>query len=94
MDVRNFESKQDVLIASKRTKPTFYSQNPDPTSQILFGLVIGFVDEFVDEFGYFSLEELEGARGPLGLPIERDEHFEPTSLEELRDHYRDKGYAK
>ena len=28
MDVRNFGSKQDVLIASKRTKPTFYSQNP------------------------------------------------------------------
>lgn len=28
MDVRIFGSKQDVLIASKRTKPTFYSQNP------------------------------------------------------------------
>lgn len=56
---------------------------------IFFGLVIG----FEAEFGYFSLSELESLRGPLGLPIERDLHFEPRSLEELRNHYRDSGYA-
>ena len=69
---------------------TWYASEYDPTTQILFGLVIG----FEAEFGYFSLEELESVRGPLGLPIERDKHFEPTSLDELPDHYRDKGYAK
>ena len=47
-----------------------------------------------DELGYFSLDELEEARGPLGLRIERDEHFKPASLEEIRQHYRDQGYAK
>jgi hypothetical protein len=26
---------------------------------------------------YFVLSELESARGPLGLPIERDLYFEP-----------------
>ena len=56
---------------------------------IFFGFVIG----FEPEFGYFSLSELESVRGPLGLPIERDLHFEPKSLEELRNHYQDKGYA-
>jgi hypothetical protein len=56
---------------------------------ICFGLVIG----FEAEFGYFSVRELESVRGPLGLPIERDLHFEPKSLEELRDHYQEKGYA-
>ena len=56
---------------------------------IFFGLVIG----FEAEFGYFSLSELESVRGPLGLPIERDLHFDPKSLEELRKHYRDNGYA-
>ena len=56
---------------------------------IFFGLVIG----FEAEFGYFSLSELESVRGPLGLPIERDLHFDPKSLEELRNHYRDNGYA-
>ena len=48
---------------------------------------------FEAEFGYFSVRELESVRGPLGLPIERDLHFEPRSLEELRDHYREKGFA-
>ncbi len=56
---------------------------------IFFGLVIG----FVPELGYFSLKELQSARGSLGLPIERDLHFEPKSLGELRDHYEEKGYA-
>ena len=56
---------------------------------IFFGFVIG----FEPEFGYFSLSELESVRGPLGLPIERDLHFKPTSLEELRNHYQEKGYA-
>lgn len=69
---------------------TWYASEYDPSAQVFFGYVIG----FFDELGYFTLEELEGARGPLGLPIERDEHFEPTSLEELREHYRQKGYAK
>ncbi len=69
---------------------TWYASEYDSTAQIFFGYVIG----FFDELGYFSLEELEEARGPLGLPIERDEHFKPTSLEKLREHYREKGYAK
>ena len=56
---------------------------------IFFGLVIG----FEAEFGYFSLSELESVKGPLGLPIERDLHFQPKSLRELRDHYKEHGYA-
>ena len=30
------------------------------------------------ELGYLILSELAAARGPLGLPIERDLHFVPT----------------
>jgi hypothetical protein len=37
----------------------------------------GFVCGLDDEWGYFVLSELESARGPLGLPIERDLYFEP-----------------
>lgn len=37
----------------------------------------GFVCGMDDEWGYFVLSELESARGPLGLPIERDLYFEP-----------------
>ena len=43
----------------------------------------GLVEGFETEYGYFSLSELESARGPLGLPIERDLYFEPTPLVEL-----------
>ena len=43
----------------------------------------GLVDGHVKELGYFSLAELESVRGPLGLPIERDLHWQPTTLEEI-----------
>ncbi len=46
---------------------------------IFFGLVIG----LERELGYFSLAELESARGPLNLPIERDLYFTPTPLAQL-----------
>jgi hypothetical protein len=32
------------------------------------------------ELGYVSLAELSALRGPLGLPVERDEHFIPKTL--------------
>ncbi len=41
-----------------------------------FGYVVG----HYPELGYFSLKELESIRGPLGLPIERDFHFESPRL--------------
>lgn len=49
-----------------------------------FGLVSG----FEVELGYFTLSELEEVRGGLGLPIERDLYFEPTTLEELQKYHR------
>lgn len=45
-----------------------------------FGLVQG----HEEELGYFSLSELQEGRGPLGLPIERDLHFSPEPLSEVR----------
>ena len=44
-----------------------------------FGLVNG----FEKELGYFSLSELESVKGPLGLKIERDMYFVPTTIKEL-----------
>jgi len=45
----------------------------------LFGLVEG----QCKELGYVSLKELEEVRGPMGLPIERDLHWQPKTLEEI-----------
>jgi hypothetical protein len=41
------------------------------------------VDGHFKELGDFSLAELESARGPMGLPIERDLHWTPKTLKEI-----------
>lgn len=43
----------------------------------------GLVDGHDKEYGYFMLSELEEVQGPLGMPIERDLHFKPKTLEEI-----------
>ena len=45
------------------------------------------------ELGYVSMAELRALRGPLGLPLERDEHFEAEKTisayaDEARTHGR------
>ena len=40
----------------------------------------GLVDGFEKELGYFLLSELEKVKGPLGLQIERDLYWKPTTL--------------
>lgn len=52
---------------------------------IFFGYVIG----FEEEWGYFSLNELQSERGPLDVPIvERDLHFTPGPLEDVIAKFR------
>ena len=53
--------------------------SPQGDDFIFFGLVEG----HERELGYFSLAELQKVRGPLGLPIERDLHWTPKTLEEI-----------
>lgn len=59
---------------------TWYASEFDG-EDIFFGVVKG----FETELGYFSLAELESVRGPFGLRIERDLHFNPVSLQEILD---------
>ncbi len=44
----------------------------------------GYVQGLEDELGYFSLDEIKGIRGSLGLPVERDRLFMPTRLSKIR----------
>ena len=53
---------------------TWYATEFDPAEGRFYGLVCG----HETEFGYFTLSELENARGPLGLKIERDLHWSGT----------------
>ncbi len=57
---------------------TWYASEFDG-EDVFFGLVVG----HEAELGYFSLAEIKGIRGYLGLPVERDLYFRPTSLREL-----------
>ncbi len=57
---------------------TFYSTEFDG-EDMFFGLVEG----FEKELGYFSLSGLGSARGPMGLPIERDLYWKPKKLNEI-----------
>lgn len=57
---------------------TWYASEFDG-EDTFFGLIQG---QF-EELGYFSLSELQSIRGPIGLLIERDLHFQPTPIAQL-----------
>ena len=82
------EGQQDPVVQVKFFTPwsdwTWYALEFDG-SDTFFGWVVG----FEKELGYFSLQELEGVRGPWGLRIERDIHFEPTPLSKVMTEHGD-----
>ena len=51
---------------------------------LFFGYVIG----YEDGWGCFVLSELESVQGPLGLPIERDLHFQSGTFSKVIEQYR------
>ena len=55
---------------------TWYGVEYDAEQRLFYGLV----DGFDIEIGYFSLDELESVKGPMGLKIERDMYFSPTTI--------------
>ena len=73
------EDIKDPIIVAKFFNPTgagtWYATEYDPKRRIFFGYVSIFGD-MNDEWGYFSLDELESYRGRLGLGIERDLYFD------------------
>jgi hypothetical protein len=78
----------DPLVIAKFFNPsgsaTWYATEYLPDDNICFGYVSGLVPGG-DEWGYFSMEELEAiACPPFGLPIERDTHFAETLFSKLK----------
>ena len=69
------ENIADPVIPVKFFTPwtnwTWYATEYDPEERLFFGLV----DGLEKEFGYFSLAALESIKGPYGLKIERDMHW-------------------
>ena len=81
------EGAKDALCHIKFFTPdsnwTWYvtEGSPEDDDFIFFGYVIG----FEKEWGYFALSELTAARGPLGLPIERDLYFKPAPVSQVKE---------
>lgn len=74
------EDQKDKLLRLKFFTPwtywAWYLAEYDPDQRLAFGWVRG----FEDEWGYFSMDELENLRGPCGLKVERDLNFEPIEF--------------
>ena len=79
------ENKKDPIIVAKFFNPTgagtWYATEYDSKTRAFFGYVSIFGD-WNDEWGYFSLDELQSYKGKFGLGIERDLYFQeqPASL--------------
>lgn len=83
---KGLETEALVKFFTPDSNWTWYVSEFDG-QDLFFGLVIG----HEIELDYFSLSELETVKGPLGLPIERDLHYEPQTLGELMEaHKRDR----
>ena len=80
------EDSSDPLVIAKFFNPcgagTWYATEFDPNDKMFFGYVSIFGD-WNDEWGSFSLDELENYRGKFGLGIERDMYFDEKRISEV-----------
>ena len=80
------EDSKDPIVVAKFFNPagagTWYATEYDPGSKEFFGYVSIFGD-WNDEWGSFSLDELQSYRGNFGLGIERDRYFDEKRISEV-----------
>ena len=85
-EIGNQEDEKDPLVIAKFFNPTgigtWFATEYDPIAKVFFGFVSLFGD-YNDEWGCFSLEELESFIGRFGLGIERDLYFEEQRASEV-----------
>ena len=77
-DGRGMDAVARVKFFTPDSSWTWYATEFDG-QDTFFGLV----DGLERELGYFSLAELESARGPFGLAVERDLFWQPKTLAEI-----------
>lgn len=80
------ETIGDPLVIAKFFNPagagTWYATEYDPETKTFFGYVSIFGD-WNDEWGYFSLDELEGYKGPFGIGVERDLYWDERRFSKI-----------
>ena len=80
------ENEKNPIVIVKFFNPTgagtWWATEYNPKDKIFFGYASIFGDHN-DEWGSFSLEELESYKGPFGLGIERDLYFQEQRISKL-----------
>jgi len=88
------ENVKDPIVIAKFFNPTgigyWFATKYDPEEKMFFGYVSLFGD-YNDEWGSFSLEELETFKGKMGLGIERDMYFDECPASEVIKKYTKEG---
>lgn len=83
-EVGDQSQSSNPLIITKFFAPshsaTWYATELDVENQICFGYVTGLA---FDEWGTFSIQELESLKLPFGLHVERDRFFKEIRFKEL-----------
>ncbi|MCI2229918.1 DUF2958 domain-containing protein [Polaribacter sp. MSW13] len=83
-EVGDQSEKENPTFVAKFFNPcgsqTWYASEYFPEHNICKGYVTGM---YVDEWGTFSISELENLTLPFGLKIERDIHFKEITFEDL-----------
>lgn len=78
------EGAADAIVHIKCFCPwsgwTWLITELDRTTNLAFGFAYNAQDPEGAELGYIDLGELAAVRGPAGLRIERDIHFDPKPL--------------
>lgn len=79
------QETDNPIVIAKFFNPTggqsWYVTEYNPETKICKGYVTGMG---YDEWGHFSMEELESVTLPYGLKIERDMFFKETSFKDLQ----------
>jgi len=80
------ENVKDPIVIAKFFNPTgagtWLATEYDPEEEIFFGYVSIFGD-WNDEWGSFSLAELEDYKGAFGLGVERDRYFQEQPISKV-----------
>lgn len=88
-ETRTEDKVLHVKLFATGGRGTWYIAEYDPTERTAFGWVVSPLGPDCDEWGYFSIDELESLcvrpqGGPLPVWVERDEHWKPITFGELQ----------
>lgn len=86
-EIGSQDESPDPLVIAKFFNPygggTWLATEYIPEREVCFGYVHGLCPGG-DEWGYFSISELESLNLPFGLRIERDVHFQECRFSSLK----------